>query len=447
MRRGCRNLLARALTPFCRSTRLDAAAARENRPRRRALGGTARRGLLDEWLAQNESRADVVVYESAPDDGAWVDFGLRQADRVLVLADASSSRDALERDVWRKANLGGRAARVELALVHPRSNGATRGAATYLDLPGLARLHHVHAADAGDAARLARWLVDRPVGVVLGGGGAFGIAHVGVLKALEEFRVPVDVIGGTSMGAIFAGGYARGWSADTVIEHVRSLFSTRFALYDPTVPVQALLAGRKLGRVLRELYEDTDFADLWKPFFCVSTNISSAHSEVHDRGDVWSAIRSSCSIPGLFPPFAAPQRLLVDGGLVNNLPLDVMAERCRGSIIAVDVLPFRSAEPRDPRPVRGLRAHLPSFVLAGPHIFDILMHASFVGSGYRTERSLSMHPPALYLVPPLARFGVLDWRAYEALFRAGYDYARRELESGKLPRAHWEGPVLEDLPA
>jgi hypothetical protein len=84
--------------------------------------------------------------------------------------------------------------------------------------------------------------------------------------------------------------------------------------------------------------------------------------------------------------------------------------------------------------------------LAGPHLFDILMHATFAGSEFRTARSLSTHPPALYLEPSLAHFGILDWRSYEALYRAGYDLAKRELESGKLPRPLWEG-LLQDIAA
>ena len=440
------DLVAQSLTRSCRTRRLRPLDARRILGADLDAAGPSGELRLSEWLGRNESHSDLVVFECEPTDGPWVDFGLRQADRVMVLANANLDRDVLEREVWQKANLRGRSARVELAFVHPRSTTLSRGAAAYLDLPGLAGLHHVRAADSGDGERLARWLVNRPVGLVLGGGGAFGIAHVGVLKALEEFRVPVDIVGGASMGAIFAGGLARGWSADTIMDHVRSLFSSRFALYDPTIPVQALLAGKKLERVLRGLFEDIDFADLWTPFFCVSTNISAARSEVHTAGEVWSAIRSSCSIPGLFPPFPSLQRLLVDGGLVNNLPLDVMAERCHGPIIAVDVFPYRRGDGRRPRPAAGLLSRLGRPAFLGPRLFDILTHATFVGSAFKTERSLSLHPPALYLVPSLARFRILEWRSYEALYRAGYEHARRELESGKLRRTLWEGP-LEDLAA
>jgi hypothetical protein len=123
-----------------------------------------------------------------------------------------------------------------------------------------------------------------------------------------------------------------------------------------------------------------------------------------------------------------------------------MAERCHGPTIVVEVFPYRSSDRNKPRPPSGLLRHIHQPTLVGPRLFDILTHATFIGSEFRTERSLRRHPPALHLVPPLERFGILDWRAYEGLYRAGYDLARQELDSGKLPRTRWEG-LLEDLPA
>jgi NTE family protein len=138
-----------------------------------------------------------------------------------------------------------------------------------------------------------------------------------------------------------------------------------------------------------------------------------------------------------------PRHLLVDGGLVNNLPLDLMAERCSGPIVAVDVYSYRRSDGNKPRPATGLLRMLRRPAFAGPRLFDILMHATCAASEYRIERSLSRHPPALHLAPLLAHVGILDWRAYEAIYRAGYDIARKELESGKLPRKLWEG-LLDD---
>lgn len=419
---------------------------------RRAMDGALERGgdiayeRFMDWLADREPRSELTILECDRSDASWLDFCLRQADRVMVLAEERDLRP-LDGELawWRNARLGARTCHLELAVVHPRSASLPRGAAPYARLPGVSRLHHVRSGDPQDAEGLARWLLGRPVGLVFGGGGALGIAHVGVLKALEEARVPIDIVGGTSMGAIFAGGHARGWSADTIMDHVRKLFASRFALYDPTIPVTALLAGKKLDHVMDELFEDIDIADLWTRFFCVSTNISRASSEVLDSGSLRGAIRASCSIPGLFPPYQLLKQLLVDGGLINNLPIDVMAELCHGPVIAVDVFPYRrnggeaAVSPRK-RLLDLLRKYKP-FSTAGPWLFDVLVHATLVGSQRTTALSLERHPPALYLAPDLGRYRVLDWRAYEALFEAGYVSAKRALDSGAIPRGLWEGPL------
>ncbi len=414
-------LLADALSGSCTTTRMTAGDAPES---------------LD-------ARGDLLVFECELSDARWLDFCLRQADRIMILVDAGENRSSAKgTDWWREARLGERCARLDLAVVHPRSASLPRGSAAHARLPNVARLHHVRAGDPGDAQRLARWLLNRPVGLVLGGGGAYGIAHVGVLKALEDAHVPVDIVGGTSMGAIFAGGLARGWSADRIMEEVRALFASRFALYDPTIPFKSLLAGRKLDRVMQTLFEDLSISDLWTPFFCVATDIVQARPHVHDSGSLRDAIRSSCSVPGLFPPYQVLKDLLVDGGLVDNLPIDVMSERCPGPVIAVDVIPFqRHGQERAWGTLGRVLRRLKPQADVGLPLFDTLMHATLTGSQRTTEMTRTTHPPALYLTPQLGQFGILDWRAYGPIFRAGYDCAARQLEAGALPRALWEGPI------
>jgi NTE family protein len=427
-----RDWLARALASARTTTRLSIRNARE--------------AMADGVERYSESAADLVLFECDRSDPSWLDFSLRHADRIMVLIEDDQCPAAgRELDWWRTSTLEGRAGHVELAVVHSRSTVIPHAGSALADLPGVARLHHVKDGDAQDAERLARWLMDRPVGLVLGGGGAYGIAHVGVLKALEEARVPVDVVGGTSMGAIFAGGLALGWSADRIMQEVRTLFSVRFALYDPTIPVSSLLAGKKLERVLGGFFEDIPFVDLWRPFFCIATNLSRACPHVHESGSVTDAIRSSCSIPGLFPPFRTDGQLLVDGGLVDNLPVDVMVSHCRGPIIAVDVFPY---EPQGAEPggqakgrVSGFLRKIGPLAEGGPPLFDTLTRSTLLGSQRTTETTHSSHPPALHLVPELTQFRILEWSSYEAIYRAGYECAKRKLEAGALPRALWEGRI------
>lgn len=441
-----RDLLAQALSASRNTRRVTAEDAR-HAPR--VAAGTHE----DEaywryvnWLDGLDLRSDLLLLEGDCSNAPWRDFCLRQADRLVVLLqeDARVPSPGGRLDWWPEAKLGELATHVELAIVHPWYTVRPRAGVACSRLPGVSRIHHIKDGDAQGTQRVARWLLDRPVGLVLGGGGAFGIAHVGVLKALEEARVPVDIVGGTSMGAIFAGGVARGWSADEIMDHVRDLFASRFALYDPTIPFSAILAGKKLQRVLRGLFEDIEIADLWLPFFCVSTNISRAQRQVHEEGPLYDAIRASCSIPGLFPPHESLRQWLVDGGLVDNLPIDVMAERCRGPTIAVDVFPYRRRREETERGARrrfDLLERFKRWARSKPYLFDVLMHATLVGSQHTTELSLSEHRLALYLEPQLAKFRILDWRAYESLFEAGYVCAKRELDAGALHRSLWEGPA------
>jgi predicted acylesterase/phospholipase RssA/CRP-like cAMP-binding protein len=437
-----RHGVADALSSACVALRLTRPMVQEAIASKRVAGADLADHALTQWFDCLTARNDLVILECTLSDPTWLDFCLRQADRILVLLDpeeTTSSRRGT--DWWRAAKLGERSGHIELAVVHTRSSELPRASAAYAEWPGVARLHHVRAGEAASARRLARWLTDRPVGLVLGGGGCYGIAHVGVMKALEEAGVPVDIVGGTSMGAIFAAGLARGWPADRIMCHVRRIFASRFALYDPTIPFKSLLAGKKLDRMLRELFEDIAVRDLWIPFFCVATSIVHARPEIHERGLLRDAIRSSCSIPGLFPPFQTLKDLLVDGGIVDNLPIGVMSERCPGPVIAVDVFPYERPGRLGPQ---GLLSYaldwLKPSTNAGTPIFDTLLRATLTGSKRTTEESRTSRPPALYLTPRLDRFSILEWRAHQAIFQEGYDCAKRQLDAGALPRSLWEGP-------
>ncbi len=266
---------------------------------------------------------------------------------------------------------------------------------------------------------------------MLSGGGARGIAHVGVIAALAEAGVPIDYVCGTSMGAIFAASLALGFDVERIRAEVRELFAKPFALYDLTLPISSLLAGKKLDRVLHEQLGEAEVEDLWLPFFCVSTDLAHARMVVHDRGSLWKSVRASCSIPGIFPPLPLDGATLVDGGLVDNLPLDLMLERCSGPIIAVDVFPYGDPGFEQPRGtiarwLRALRTRVRGEP-ASPPLFDILMRSTLVGSKVRQRTAMRDAVDVLYLEPPVAHFGTLQWRSHRALFDVGYEYAAKAL--------------------
>ncbi len=195
--------------------------------------------------------------------------------------------------------------------------------------------HHVRAPE--DAGRIARLVTGQATGIVFSGGGARGFAHIGIVKALREAGIPMDLVGGTSMGAIMGGGVALDWSTEEMTDRFRRSFVDVNPLRDYTLPIFSLVTGRKVSTLLHREFGDVTIEDLPLPYFCVSSNLTTGHSDVHRRGTLWRWLRASVAIPGVLPPVMNNGEVLVDGGTMNNLPVDAMRELGRGPVIGCDV--------------------------------------------------------------------------------------------------------------
>lgn len=171
--------------------------------------------------------------------------------------------------------------------------------------------------------------------LVLGGGSARGLAHIGVLKVLEREKIPIHRIVGTSMGALVGAAWAVGVPVKKM-EHIASNFSWR-SIFDPTLPKMGLLAGKKLEKVVTELTENKGFKDCKIPVAIVTTDIEKNERVVFQKGDLQKVICASCSWPGIFNPVRIDGRLLVDGGIKNSIPTRVARSLDSGYMIAVDV--------------------------------------------------------------------------------------------------------------
>jgi NTE family protein len=387
------------------------------------------------WFHRIESSNDFVVYVADPSAGAWSSLCVRQADALMLLARADSPPGpwavlATAREEHTAPH------RAELVLIH--ENGISQGAAARW-LATQPNVPHHHVTDPSDVMRIARLLTGHGIGLVLSGGGARGFAHIGIVKALRESGIPIDLVGGTSMGGILGGGVALCWSIDEMKERFRRSFVDVNPLRDYTFPVMSLVSGRRVSRLLHREFGDVTIEDLPLPFFCVSSNLTTGHSDVHKRGVLWRWLRASVAIPGVLPPVMHKGELLVDGGTMNNLPVDAMRELGRGPVIGCDVGADRAfaAEGDDDMDVPA-----PWQVLSWlrrkrgrPNIFRILWRAGMVNSAATTLAH--REKTDLLLQPPLAEIDMLNWKSFDRAIALGYEYTVRRLAALPADASVW----------
>jgi NTE family protein len=391
-----------------------------------------------DWFQRIEASHDYVVYLSDPTSSAWTRQCCRQADVLLL---AGTARDAP--GPWPAAMSEAAARpsiRSELVLLHPESFES--GAATRWLAATDVQSHH-HVADAEDIARLARLVTHRGVGLVLSGGGARGFAHLGVIRALREAGVPIDCVGGTSIGSIIAAGAAMQWTDAEMLLRYRRAFVDTNPVDDYAFPFVALTRGHKVSRLLQREFGSGLIEDLRVPFFCVSANLTTGLALEHRRGPVWEALRASAAIPGVLPPVLRGEDVLVDGAAIANLPIRFMHDRVPGFIIGSDVGGDRSFtadyEAADQPPFwrwfarrRDGRRRI--------NIFQILMRSGMVGgeSLLAAQRELA----DLILKPPLTGIDLLNWHALERAAELGYVCAREALQGRPdLPRIAARSPA------
>ncbi|KAL8703360.1 MAG: hypothetical protein Q9201_003445 [Fulgogasparrea decipioides] len=298
----------------------------------------------------------------------------------------------------------------------------------------------------GDFHRLARRLCGKSVGLVLGGGGARGIAQVGVIRALEEAGIPIDVIGGTSIGAFIGALYAR--DADVVPMYGRAKKFAgrmgsmwRFAL-DLTYPSASYTTGHEFNRGIFKAFGDSQIEDFWLEFYCNTTNISKSRSEYHNSGYVWRYVRASMSLAGLIPPMCDEGSMLLDGGYVDNLTVAHMKSLGAETIFAVDVgslddnLPQAFGDSLSGAWALINRWNPFSSFPNPPTLSEIQARLAYVSSVDALERAKTT-PGCLYMRPPIDPYGTLDFGKFDEIYRVGYQYGKEFLgglrDKGLLP--------------
>ncbi|KAI9681496.1 MAG: phosphatidylcholine and lysophosphatidylcholine phospholipase [Caeruleum heppii] len=298
----------------------------------------------------------------------------------------------------------------------------------------------------GDFHRLARRLCGKSVGLVLGGGGARGIAHVGIIRALEESGIPVDIVGGTSIGAFIGALYARDAEVVSMYGRAKKFAGRmgsmwRFAL-DLTYPSASYTTGHEFNRGIFKTFGDSQIEDFWLEFYCNTTNISKSRSEIHTSGYAWRYVRASMSLAGLLPPLCDEGSLLLDGGYVDNLTVAHMKSLGADVIFAVDV---GSVDDNTPQQFGDSLSGI--WALANrwnpfssypnpPTLSEIQARLAYVSSVDALERAKTL-PGCLYMRPPVDVYGTLDFDKFYEIYNVGYEYGRSFLsqmrDKGALP--------------
>lgn len=394
------------------------------------------------YIDEIEARSRAVYLAADGDDTAWTRFCLRHADEVLLLAGAGHDPglSAVEQTCLSPAAPIS-VARQTLVLLHRSDTVIPTGTAHWLNARPDARHFHIRPELPADMRRLARIVSGRGIGLVLSGGGARGFAHVGVIKALEEAGIPVDILGGSSIGAVMGMVLTLGRSADEVAAAVRKAF-----LEHPRgnvtgdynfIPLVSLIKGARTRSAMMQAVRDAtgrdaiDSEDCWTTFFTIASDFSTGSEAVLLRGDLTRNVGASYAIPGALPPVFVGGHMMYDGSTFNNFPVDVMARLGAGRIIGVDLsvdreqlfdidcVPGTLALLRDKlRPRAKRRYRLPS-------VPETMLRSSFITS-ISKQKEMGKFTDLLFR-PRITEGRLLDWSRFEELVAAGYSHAKEAL--------------------
>ena len=386
---------------------------------------------LVEWLAEQELEHRYVVYQADPRCTPWTERSIRQADHIVIVADAGGDPRLGEIETELLNREGSGRISCTLALCYSRA-GVPSGTARWFTGRVLARHVHVRMAESGDFDRVARLLTGQAIALVLGGGFARGMAHVGVLRALREHNVPIDVLGGSSMGAMIGAQHLLGWDADRIVNEITIGLAS--SLDDITLPFLSFKRGGKYARLLHSFFGDARIEDLWLPFFCTSSNLNRADLKVYTTGSLATALLATTRAPAVFPPLVIDGELHVDGGLINNVPVDVMKPFANhGKVIGVDVSPPHQVHPVIDygddvsgwqamwsrfNPTRTKRSYRPSILIVLMRLIE------FGGISYRMRNAAVAD---LYISPDVLRFKRNDFHKAAEIVEAGYKRAYEDL--------------------
>uniref|UniRef100_A0A8C4YXX4 Patatin like phospholipase domain containing 7 n=1 Tax=Gadus morhua TaxID=8049 RepID=A0A8C4YXX4_GADMO len=418
---------------------------------------------LSSWLGQQEDIHRIVLYQSDARLTPWTQRCIRQADCILMvgLGEQEPAVGELER------MLEGSAVRAQkqLVLLHREDGPPPRGTAEWLNMRSwICRHHHLSCprrvfskrslpklremyqrvfdkpADRhSDFSRLARGLTGNSIAVVLGGGGARGCSQVGILRALTEAGIPIDLVGGTSIGSFIAALYAEEKSCRRMCARAQEFAVDMTSIFkkvlDLTYPVTSMFSGASFNSSISSVFKGKQIEDLWIPYFNITTDITASSMRVHTDGWLWRYVRASMSLSGYLPPLCDPKdgHLLMDGGYINNLPADVARSLGAKIVIAVDV----GSQDEDDLTNYGdslngwwllwKRFNPLSEKVKVLNMAEIQTRLAYVCCVRQLEL-VKDSEYCEYIRPPIDRYGTLDFGKFDEIADVGYQHGKTVFE-------------------
>ncbi len=369
------------------------------------VAGKQKSDRTSAWFSNIEKNSDFVLLQADCDPTPWTRFCVRQGDRIVLVANGDAEPVPIRMDVPHTTPLS-------LMLLWQDSvvPGRTTGW-----LAAVQPSRHFHIRSFDDIERASRLIAERGLGLVLSGGGAKALAHIGVIHALREHDIQIDAVGGTSVGAIVSAVFALEWNLATTVRALAMAFNRR-KFSDFAVPWTALYSERAFVRTLGHCFGTMTIEDAPIPLFCVSTNITEGVSAVHRTGSLVTWLRATTAVPGICPPILEGNALYVDGGVLNNMPIEGIHEFGVASVIAVDV----GSMEKDAR--SGGETGLPG-------ILDLLWRVGTIGSDAAANPIRDGRD--VLLKPAVGDIGLFDWNAHEKAIAAGHQAALDHLDEIK----------------
>lgn len=381
------------------------------------------------------------------EDKLWTETILHHTNRILLLSDAKKAGGLSPEEIRFLGDSEETFGPIrELVLLYSDSHEKPNNISNLTRIRKIDVVRHIRTYSNHGFESLARFITGRSIGLALGGGGAKGFAHIGLIKAMQEENIPIDMIGGTSAGALMASIFALGNDALNLERIAKALMSDKKTLNDYTFPVVSLIRGKKFNKVIKSFVGETMIEDLWLPYFAVATSLSKSQKVILDRGPLWKALRASASIPGILPPFFENNELLVDGAMLDNIPGAVMREKGADFVISVALASegdsaaddiFGGIYPKNnsgalPSAFRLLFKRIFSKaqnLKEAPNLLSLMMRATFVASDAAMAQAKAESD--IFAELPVEQYGLFDWKKFYELVEIGYRYGKTHAKTWK----------------